>query len=67
MKRIVPEFRKIKKLTRKGYKKIENRAMWDMSYTSSRLATKIFSFRLRQLYAKGMRVLVVSDGWNMNN
>lgn len=68
MKRIVPEFRKVKKLTRKGYKKLENRHLRDTEWAkSSRAAGKLFSFRLRQLYAKGHNWLGVTKGWNMNN
>lgn len=67
MKRTVPEFRKVKWLTRKGYKKMENRDMRNPSGAVSRIATKLFSQRLRQLYAKGYRYLVVTKGWNTNN
>lgn len=65
MKRTVPEYRKPKWLTRRGYKKLENRSVRDDGV--SRFVTKVFSFRLRQLFAQGRRYLLVSKGWNMNS
>lgn len=68
MKRTVPEIRKVKNPTRRGYKKLENSRVRSMQKDQvSRAATKLFSLRLRQLYAKGVHALVVSKGWNTNN
>ena len=67
MKRIVPEYRKIKRITRRDYKKLENSGMLEPMLKPSRADMKYVTHHLKRMAAKGLYPLLATKDWGIHH